>query len=233
MRIFKSTMIAMCLFTVLTAFTFLAGCSNSVTTPGSNISVSTYRNNTDFTDNALDSIQIDTVKVLIKDVKLKASGSNDSNNVKTGSFVLYLNANAVVNTVAIGSIPEGSYEQVKFEVHKVDGGEVPPDPEFREGAFGDNERYSVIVKGVYHNVPFTYKSKKSAHQKINLNPAVVVGSNNIINLTLSVNPYKWFMDGSGMIIDPTVSANENDIDNNIKDNFKKAFKDNDKNGIPD
>ena len=37
-------------------------------------------------------------------------------------------------------------------------------------------------------------------------------------------------------LDPTIAANSNDIDNNIKDNFKnclKAFKDDDSNGLPD
>ena len=41
---------------------------------------------------------------------------------------------------------------------------------------------------------------------------------------------------NGAFLDPKDPANSNDIDNNIKDNINhnfKAFRDNDRNGIPD
>jgi hypothetical protein len=50
-----------------------------------------------------------------------------------------------------------------------------------------------------------------------------------------VRPYIWFIKND-VYLDPRDPANSNDIDNNIKDNIKnnfKAFKDNDRNGIPD
>jgi len=50
-----------------------------------------------------------------------------------------------------------------------------------------------------------------------------------------VKPYIWFIE-NGIYIDPRDPVNSNDIDNNIKDNINqnfKAFKDNDKNGLPD
>jgi hypothetical protein len=50
-----------------------------------------------------------------------------------------------------------------------------------------------------------------------------------------VKPYIWFIK-NGLYLDPRDTANSNDIDNNIKDNINnnfKAFKDDDKNGLPD
>ena len=50
-----------------------------------------------------------------------------------------------------------------------------------------------------------------------------------------VRPYIWFLK-NGAYLDPRDPANSNDIDNNIKDNIKnnfKAFKDDDRNGLPD
>lgn len=50
------------------------------------------------------------------------------------------------------------------------------------------------------------------------------------NVTLSVDVNSWFFKGD-IILNPTVADNFNDIDNNIKDSFKKAFKDNNRDGV--
>ena len=52
------------------------------------------------------------------------------------------------------------------------------------------------------------------------------------NVTLSVDVNSWFYKGT-VVLDPNNTANKNDIDNNIKDSFLKAFRDNNKDGIAD
>jgi hypothetical protein len=47
-----------------------------------------------------------------------------------------------------------------------------------------------------------------------------------------VNPGSWFKNGSA-IIDPSNPGNSNIIDDNLKNSFRRAFKDDDKNGMPD
>jgi hypothetical protein len=42
----------------------------------------------------------------------------------------------------------------------------------------------------------------------------------------------WFYKGT-VVLDPNNTVNKNDIDNNIKDSFKKAFRDSNKDGIAD
>ena len=117
--------------------------------------------------------------------------------------------------------------KIKFEIHKPNNNDPIPDPEFRDA----QGNYSVIAKGSYNGVPFIYKSKKSAHQILSFPNNLVITESAKTNVTLKVNPYTWFI-SNGVYLDPTDTANENDIDNNIKDSFK-AFKDDDKNGIPD
>ena len=56
--------------------------------------------------------------------------------------------------------------------------------------------------------------------------------NGDINLTITVDPYSWFYKDE-VLLDPTDPANENDIDNNIKESFKEAYEDADHNGKED
>ena len=187
------------------------------------------------TDSAGDSQNyfiLDTVKILIKDIKLNVANNNqDSTNFKTGPFVLYINTFSKINEISTALIPSGSYDKIKFEIHKLNNNEVSPDPEF----FDANGTYSVIVKGWYLGNYFVYKSSKSAHQIINFPDTIPLATGARTNITLVVKPYIWFIKNN-VYMDPNVPANSNDIDNNIKDNFKnnlKAFRDNDKNGVPD
>ena len=182
------------------------------------------------TSDASAPIIIDSVKVLFKDIKLNVSGSNDSTNFKVGPYMLKANLQTGVNTITSGMIPEGTYDKVKFEIHKLENNETPPDPEFADST----NRYSIVVKGSYLGVPFIFKSDKSAHQKLTFPNSLVVTAETS-NITILMMPYVWFIK-NGVYMDPNLSANKNDIENNIKNNINnnfKAFKDNDKNGIPD
>jgi hypothetical protein len=71
---------------------------------------------------------------------------------------------------------------------------------------------------------FIYKSRKPAKQHIEFEPPIFVEENGDINLTLTV----FYKDE--ILLDPT---NENDIENNIKQSFKKVYTDDDHNGKKD
>jgi hypothetical protein len=173
---------------------------------------------------------LDTVKVLLKDIKLNVSSSNDSTNFKVGPYVLYLRLNTTVNSIGSALIPSGTYDKVKFEVHKLEPNETPPDSDFVDA----NGRYSVVCKGRFNGNIFIYKSQPSAKQILQF-PNNLVITPSKTNVTLLVRPQIWFIKNNDYM-DPNNSANWNDIDNNIKNNVRqnfKIFKDNDKNGIPD
>jgi len=213
-------------FLLLFAF---SACDTTETTNGS-ISLS-FSNNTALSKINGDVIELDTVKILLRDIKIKSKSGTDSSSIKVGPFVIKLNLTGITTDFAIGNIPTGSYERIKFEIHKIEASETLSDPEFREGT-DESLRYSVIVKGKYNTVPFIYKSRKSAKQDLKLETPVVVEENGIANLTITVDPFTWFADSTNTL-DPTDPANENDIDNNIKESFKKAFRDNNHDGNED
>ena len=211
----------------------LYGCNNSSTVipPTDNLSFSGM-SSTDTVGDSQNILILDTVKILIKDIKLNSANTNeDSCDFKVGPFVLFLNLSSGVNIISSSIIPAGEYRKIKFEVHKLNDNETLPDHEFADV----NGRYSVIVKGWYLGSYFIYKSTKSAHQILQLPVDIPISAVTVSNITLMVKPYIWFMK-NGIWLNPFDTANSNDIDNNIKDNINhnfKAFKDNDRNGIID
>ena len=222
--------------TVLVLFSafvyFLPGCGeDSVTTQADNVDISVMSSGDSINDN-IGILVLDTVKILIKDIKLNVANNNqDSTNFKVGPYVLYLNMASSVNIISTAYIPPGTYDKVKFEIHKLADTETPPDPDFVDV----NGRYSVVIKGRFNGVSFVFKSNKSAHQKLTFPGNLQVSASGKSNITLQVKPYIWFIK-NGLYLDPGDPANESDIDNNIKDNINNNFKCfvvNDRNGLPD
>lgn len=179
---------------------------------------------------ASDPIVLDTVKILLKDIKFRQA-AGDSSNVKVGPMVVYLNLNGIPTEFAAGIVIAGNYDKIKFRLHKPEAGDVISDPEFIAGSSGEL-RYSVIVKGTYNGVPFIYKSSKTATQEVNLKNYVNLTAEVKTNVTLSVDVNSWFYKDT-VVLNPNNIDNQNDIDNNIKDSFKKAFRDANKDGIAD
>lgn len=230
--IFKCKISSLILTIIISAAGFY-GCSDTVTNPAytDNLSFSAM-SSTDSTGDSQNILVLDTVKILIKDIKLNVSNNNqDSTNFKTGPFVIFVNLTSNINLITSAIIPSGSYDKIKFEVHKLNNDEAVPDPDFADA----NGRYSVIVKGKYMGNYFVYRSTKSAHQILNFPAAVSLSPDIKSNITMIIKPYIWFI-SSGVYLDPWNPVNSNDIDNNIKNNINhnfKVFKDDDRNGIPD
>jgi hypothetical protein len=232
--IFKHKINALILAVLISAAGFY-GCGNTSTTApqANNLSLSAM-SLPDSVGDSQNFFVVDTVKILIKDIKVDLNNtSEDSSDFKIGPFVLFLNLSSSINTISSAIIPAGTYEKIKFEVHKLEDAEAVPDPEFADA---NGSRYSVIVKGWYFGNYFVYRSTKSAHQILHFPNTIPLTSAVLWNVTMVVKPYIWFIK-NGAYLDPRDSTNRNDIDNNIKDNINnhsfKAFKDNDKNGLPD
>lgn len=191
----------------------------------------------------VDAIELTEVKILLRDVKLEHDDeedfesdsqsyeNDDEEYIKVGPFVVNLNLSGITTDFVVSGIPAGVYEEVKFKIHQIQGSEVPPDPEFKDGE-DNSHRYSVIVKGNYNGEPFIYKSRKPAHQYLELNPPLSLEENADASLTITVDPYNWFYKND-VLLNPTDSSNVNDIDNNIAQSFKKAFKDDNDDGEED
>ncbi|MBS1494957.1 MAG: hypothetical protein JST55_15700 [Bacteroidetes bacterium] len=216
------------------ALFFLSGCNNNpVTTSttgtgtgtdGDNISLS-VQSSDNLGDNS--GIVITEAKGLLTEIEVETDSA--SRQVKAGPIVVQLDVAGINKVMTSGVIPTGTYKKIKFQLHKPEDSETIPDPDFREGSSG-NKRYSFIVKGTYNGTSFVYKSKKTINIVMNLTTPLVLQSKS--NLTILFDKLKWFTNGSGDL-NPNDSGNENEIDDNLKNSFRKAFKDDDKNGVPD
>lgn len=175
-----------------------------------------------------DDIIITEAKALIDKVELEALPSPAS--LPVSSFVVNLNSVTSPQLIASAIIPEGNYSKIKFEIHKPEDNEIPPDAEFKTGT-GGNERFSIIIKGTYNGSSFIFKSKRSANLVIPFDSLLNVRSD-LRNATLLIKSSLWFKNGN-TILDPRDEANESIIENNIKGSFRRAFKDDNRDGHPD
>lgn len=220
-------------FVIITTCVLFVSCDTTQTT-GGNFSLS-FGSPNSLNKTTSDSLQLTEVKILLRDVKLEQEsadkvtggghhGEGDEIVVRVGPFVVNLSLTSLTTDFIVSEIPAGSYDEIKFKIHRLEETEIPPDPEFIDGT-DSTKRYSVIVKGTYNGNPFIYKSSKSAHQKLKLDEPLVVEENTMTNLTITVDPYTWFYE-HGNLLDPTDANNMDEIDHNISASFRNAFRDN-------
>ncbi len=227
------------LLAVLTVIVLLTACDSAENTGGV-VALNIGPGSSTLAKTTNDSLILSEVKILLRDIKLEkedgedfesdsSKGENDQDEyVKAGPFVVHLNLNGITTDFVVSNIPAGVYDEIKFKLHQIEGSEIPPDPEFKDG----DERYSVIVKGSYNSIPFVYKSKKSANQELEFEPPISIIENTATSLTITVNPNTWFYKNN-LLLDPSDPSNESEINNNIEKSFQEAFEDNDDDGEED
>jgi hypothetical protein len=231
-QILFSTLFTGALFILLLIFAAGCGDNSSVVSTGGNNgnttdNVSLSIKNDEAADNPL-ALTITEAKALITELEVETEPSGSSQHIRISPFVIYFNMSGSLVSVTTGNLPSGTYNKIKFKIHKPEDNEPIPDPDFRTGTSG-NQRYSFIIKGTYNGNSFTYRSKRSANLVISFNSPISHQSGER-NITVLVNPMAWFNNGS---LDPTNPANEDAIDDNLKNSFRRAFKDDNKDGRPD
>lgn len=213
------------LFPLILLFSFLlVGCES--TEPNETSLSISFLSESGLQKVSADDLQITEVKLLVRNLKMK--DLQDSMQIKAGPLVVNLNLEGLTTEFAASEIPPGAYSRVRFEIHKIEDSETPPDAEFKEGS-ESSKRYSTIVKGTINGEPFTYRSRKSAVQDIKLDEDLVVEEGADANLTIKVDPVTWFYNGD-QFLNPNDNSNDDKIDNNLKNSFKRAYCDKDRNG---
>jgi len=215
------------LIVCVTGLAFLSSCKESgVNSANQNGSISLVAQNIGGQDNSV--IIIESAKVLLEKVQLQ--NSSESVTVNQGPYVVQINLLGTLNEIALAPLPPGTYDRVNFKIHKHNPNEPVLDPDFGTEGVG----FSAVIAGTYNGESFVYKSPKTAVQHVVIDPPLFIpeGIEFPVNVTLVCDPARWFVK-NGEILDPRDPDNQNDIDNNIKDSFLKAFKDNDKNGVAD
>ncbi len=216
------------ILSAITAFV-MSGCDENggITVPSgvSNLTVSVKSD-----DNILDNITITEAKALITNVEFEKLSNGKDELHQPGPFVFQFNLAGAIKEMGTQYIIRENYTKIKFQLHKPEETENPSDPEFKEGT-GISQRYSFIIKGTYNGNSFVYKSKQAASLVINFDKTENINLKQA-NITVLFNKLKWFKNGTTEL-NPNDPQNAALIDNNIKTSFSKAFRDDNKDGVPD
>jgi hypothetical protein len=174
-------------------------------------------------------LHITSVKILLKKISFRQSMSDDSADVYSGPSVVELDFSTKLHDVVVTRVRPGSYDLVRFTIHKPEDQGQLLDSAFADDT-GGSALYSVVVTGAYHETPFVYKSRESATQEISFLDPLTVPESGTVNVTFRIDPYAWFTDGL-LIFDPFNQRKE--IDNRLRQSIAEAYRDNDRNGEPD
>jgi hypothetical protein len=150
--------------------------------------------------------------------------------LETGPMLVDLPTdNSIVSVVSL-QLPAGTYRALEAKIRPIrtddNGGSafLADHPEFANA--------SVHVEGTFDGTPFTYTGSPNASLELSFDPPITVGST-ATTVTVHVSIDRWFMDGSGNLIDPATAnvggANEQLVRDNVRRSFH-AFEDNEHHG---
>ena len=150
--------------------------------------------------------------------------------LETGPMLVDLPTdNSVVSVLSL-QLPTGTYRALEAKIRPVrpddSGGSafLTAHPELASA--------SVRVEGTFDGRPFTYTGSPNASLELRFDPPITVGST-ATSVTVHVSIDRWFMDGSGNLIDPATAngggANEQLVRDNVRRSFH-AFEDNEHHG---
>jgi len=239
----KKTTILSALLSAI-GFFAISGCSSSTSTPSSTSSV-TMTAETDGTKATsafskdrnspgsgivADSIEITRVRYLLSAVKLHVEGNDTTHDgeIKTGPFVLEFTP-GFSRVFANITLPEGTYEKIKFEIHKFPSSidqTYLNDPIFTD--FVTNERSTIIIEGRVWSakssipVDFVYKSAVTANVEAIFPGLITLSGGSNVTIAMLFSPMLAFKSSS--VLDPRDPSNEPAIDNFLKSSIKALKK---------
>lgn len=201
---------------------------------------------------ANDTLVINSVKVVLRNVRLRKTGveacldsiapagTDRTATDVAGCARLDLGAMLVDVPLAAGDtaalsakIPAGSYRGAKFSLHRLrlgsesskqDSAIVQANPEML-GA-------SIRVAGTYKDTAFVFYSRASAEINFVFEPPLVVSADSPDNLTVNLHPTRWFKARNGAILSPIGDRNRSAINEAIHASFE-AFGDRRRSGRGD
>jgi len=159
-------------------------------------------------------------------------GDDDSEcaEVQLDAMLLEPPVDATAKTVFSVDLPEGTYHEMKIQVHK-------PTSSSNDAAFlaahPDMQDLSVRVTGNFNGTAFTFTSAITAEVEVELDTPIQVIAGTPAALTLEIDLSKWFTTTAGLLnpISPTQQI-RSQIEQNIRASFH-AFKDHDHDGHAD
>ncbi len=174
-------------------------------------------------------IELERVEVVDCDVEPEPDGCEE---FETGPILVDLPLNGQTRQELSIQVPEGMYDEIEFELHKVSSDD-PEDEAFRT-AHPDFVDKSIRVTGTFNGQAFTYETDLNVEQELDLNPVLTVDANTTTtNVTIRIDVDQWFRTAAGVLVDPDTANKGGDNENLVKDNIKdsiEAFEDQDGDG---
>ncbi|MGF1668884.1 MAG: hypothetical protein ACFCU6_00445 [Balneolaceae bacterium] len=174
----------------------------------------------------LEGIVIEEVKLFIEEMELE-SIQNDSLDFEIENFIVNLPLDGSPLFLTEQDIPAGIYDEFELEIEKPDDIDVQVnDPDFRD----ETGSYSVVVKGLFNDEEFRFRSTEDFEIDIDINPPFEIGEGENSVMVISVDVSSWFKGSNGEDLDPKDPMNTEQINNNIETSFevfKNQFEDDD------
>lgn len=237
-------------FWSLLAVTFgLAGCSDSTSPEAFRVSLSLAASGPAASVNRIVTAQditlndgtselvLTRVALVLREIELERVSAedclddDDCEEFETGPVLLELPLDGTVTTAVTVDVPADTYDELEFEIHKPESSDdaafIAANPDF--------SGVSIRVEGTFDGNAFVYTTDLDAEQEIELDPPLMVGETESVNLTLRLDVTTWFENG-GTLVDPATAndggANEGLVENNIEQSID-VFEDDDRDGDDD
>jgi hypothetical protein len=182
---------------------------------------------------------ITKAQLVVRSIKLKTTQTltcsdddsidDDCDEVRLAPMLVDLPLTANGVTTLTASIPEGTYREISFKIHK------PSDNDASDVAFrAANPTFattSIRVEGTFNGQAFVFASDLSETMELEFAAPVVINADNK-NVTVQFDLSSWFKVG-GQVINPTTAnksgINENAVKSNVRGSLH-ALEDDDSNG---
>ncbi len=191
---------------------------------------------------AAQALVLTSVEIVLREIELRRSdtsdcdllGENDDGceTIEAGPVLVSVPVDGSVSQEFSLGITEGSYTKIEFDIHKVSSGDEA-DAQFlvQNPTFED---LSIRVVGTFDGQDFVFETDLNVEQELDFSPALQIDAST--NITIEVGLDGWFVDGSGVTVDPATGnkggVNENLIKENIKNSIE-AFEDSNRDGNDD
>ncbi|MFL5270955.1 MAG: hypothetical protein ACJ79E_02655 [Anaeromyxobacteraceae bacterium] len=176
-------------------------------------------------------VDVTRVRIVVDRLRFESSASSDAgapsgdaDEVIAGPYLIDLSGAALaggLTQVFDVEARAGTYRDLRFRVHKLDGSEAQ---------FAGMTGLSIAVDGTVSGAAFAFTSALDEEQRRDATFAVASDRSN--NVTLRIDPAAWFAGDGGALLDPRDAANRSRIEANIKSSID-AFDDDDRDGERD
>ncbi|HET9137185.1 MAG TPA: hypothetical protein VFO76_11145 [Candidatus Kapabacteria bacterium] len=173
-----------------------------------------------------DSIFVNKARVFLSDLKMHRDqyDSTGSGTLTTGSFVATFNYGQTL-IASFVSLPPGTYDRIKFEVHKYNVSiDTILDQTNSIADFITPERNTAIIEGTVYRggvaYPFIYKSKVTVNTQAQFPQLRTIEVGQSYTIFIDFFPEREFATSDGLVLDPRDPANAVQLDASLKNAFR-------------